>query len=60
MSPLGACLTLSPGRRALPSGGGKGQHLKCVLGGDRSKVESYFWLLQGTGLGQSMGSGVGF
>lgn len=42
----------SPGSRTLTSGAGKGQHLKCTLGSEWSKVESYFWLLQGTGLGQ--------
>ena len=52
--------SLSPGGRALPSAGREGQHLKCVLGGERSKVGSYFCLLQRTVTGQSVGTGVEF
>lgn len=39
---------------------GKGQILTCVLGREGSKVESYFVLLQGTGLGWNMGAVLDF
>ena len=45
MSPLGTCLTLSPGGRTLPSAGRKGQHLNCALGGESAKEGPSFCLL---------------
>lgn len=52
--------SLSPGSRTLTSGDRKGQHLKCALGNEQSKVDSVFCLLQGTGLGQRVAIGVRF
>lgn len=37
---------ISPGGRTLPSAGRKGQHLNRVLGGERSKEGSHFYLLR--------------